>query len=80
MTRHPRKQPTKLHINDSLAQLFVKKPDAADKCREDRLESIRRTSRILCRFEKHLNTVQRADMRKHIKARLLGHASDLLSF
>ncbi|CAI5712037.1 unnamed protein product [Peronospora farinosa] len=80
MTRHPRKQPTKLDINDSLAQLSVKNPDAADKCREDLLESIRRTSRILCRFEKHLDTVQRADSRKHIKARLLGHASDLLGF
>ncbi|CAH0493532.1 unnamed protein product [Peronospora farinosa] len=80
MARHPRKQPTKLDINDSLAQLSMKKPDAADKCREDLLESIHRTSRILCHFEKHLDTVQRADLRKPIKARLLGHASELLSF
>ncbi|CAI5707259.1 unnamed protein product [Peronospora effusa] len=80
MTRHPRKQPTKLDINDSLAQLSVKNPDTADKCRVDLLESIRRTSRILCRFEKHLDTVKRADSRRHIKARLLGHASDLLGF
>ena len=80
MTRHSRKQPTKLDINDSLAQLSVKKPDAADKCRADLLELIHRTSRILCRFEKHLDTSHRPDSRKNIKAHLLSHAIDLLSF
>ena len=79
MTLHPRKQPTPLDINDSLAQLSVTKPDAAEKCRADLPEAIRRTRLILVRFEKHLDTVQRADSRKHLKARLLGHASDLLS-
>ena len=57
MTRHSHKQPKKLDINDSLAQLSVKKPDATDKCRADLLESIRRTNHILCRFEKHLDYV-----------------------
>ena len=70
MTRHSRKQPTKLDVNDSLAQLSVKKPDAADKCRADLLESIRRTSRILCRFEKHMDTSHRSDSRKNIKSSL----------
>uniref|UniRef100_A0AAV1TG03 Transposase n=1 Tax=Peronospora matthiolae TaxID=2874970 RepID=A0AAV1TG03_9STRA len=79
MTRYPRRQPTKLDINDSLAQLSVTKPDAADKCRADLLEAIRRTRRILVRFEKHLDTAQRSDSRKHIKTWLVAHASDLLS-
>uniref|UniRef100_A0AAV1UD16 CHAD domain-containing protein n=1 Tax=Peronospora matthiolae TaxID=2874970 RepID=A0AAV1UD16_9STRA len=80
MTRHPRKQPTPLDINDSLAQLSVTKPDAAYKCRADLLKAIRRTRRILIRFEKHLDTAQRSDSRKHIKTRLVAQASDLLSF
>lgn len=59
MTRHPCKQPSPLDTNDSLTQLSVTKPDAADKCRADLLEAIRRASRILVRFEKHLDTAQR---------------------
>ena len=80
MTRNRRKQPTKLDIKDSLAQLSVRKPKSTDKCRADLLESIRRTSRILYCFEKHLDTVQHSDSRKNIKARLFAHASDLISF
>ena len=80
MTRHSRKQPTRLDINDSLAQLSVENPYAADKCRADLLESIRRTSRILCHFEKHLDTSLRSDSRKNIRALQLSHKSDLLSF
>ena len=55
-------------------------PDAADKCRADLLEAIRLTRRILVRFEKHLDTAQRSDSRKHIKTRLVAHTSDLLRF
>lgn len=80
MTRNRRKQATKLDIKDSLVQLSIKKPKSTDKCRADLLESIRRISRILCCFEKHLDTVQHSDSRKSIKALLLAHASDLLSF
>uniref|UniRef100_A0AAV1THU2 Uncharacterized protein n=1 Tax=Peronospora matthiolae TaxID=2874970 RepID=A0AAV1THU2_9STRA len=80
MTRHPRKQPTPPDINEWLARLSVTKPDASDKCRAGLMEAICRTRRILFRFEKHLDTAQRSDSRKHIKTRLLEHASDLLSF
>ena len=80
MIRHLRKQPTPLDINDSLSHLSVTNPDAADKCRADLLEAIRRTRRILVRFEKHLDTAQRSDSRKSIKNRLVTHTSDLLSF
>lgn len=47
MTRQRRKQPTKLDIKDSLAQLAIKKPNAAENWRADLLESIRHSCRIL---------------------------------
>lgn len=80
MTRNRRKQATKLDIKDSLVQLSIKKPKSTDKCRADLLESIRRISRILCCFEKHLDTFLHSESRKNIKSRPLAHASDLLGF
>ena len=58
----------------------MRKPNVADMRREDLMDSIDRTSHILCRFEKHLDAVESVDLRKRIKAHLLRSANDLLSF